>query len=69
MKRAGLLLLGLAAVIAAASATVRAADVADADLAQIKKDIGKLLGNQTLILQELKDIRAELDVVRIRCSS
>ena len=69
MVRAGFFLLGLAAVLVAATATVRAADGGEADIAQIKRDVAKVLSDQQTILQELKAIREELNVVRIRCSS
>ncbi len=69
MKRAGWLLLVLAAAAAVGTASVRAADVPDAELAQIKKDIGTLIKSQADIAQQLKDIREQLDIVRIRCSS
>jgi hypothetical protein len=69
MVRAGLFLLGLAAILAAASVSVRAADVGEADILQIKRDVSKVLSDQQSILQELKAIREELNIVRIRCSS
>lgn len=69
MVRAGFFLLGLTAVLAAASVTVRAADVDEADILQIKRDVAKVLADQQTLLQELKTLREELNIVKIRCSS
>ena len=68
MKRL-LFLAVAAAALGVAAVSVRAADSGEADLTAIKKDIRTLLANQQSMLQELKSLREELDIVKIRCSS
>lgn len=64
-------LLAVAAVLTGAAILTgnRAAFSEGTELTQIKKDLAALIDSQQTILQELKAIREELNVVKIRCSS
>lgn len=70
MKRSTALWI-LAAVLAgtAGLAGNRLAFSEEEDTVQIKKDINAIFLGQQTILTELKAIREELNVVKIRCSS
>lgn len=61
------LLVGVAGVLGGRMA--HSAEAEEVDVKQLKKDIEALLQGQTIILSELKGLKEELNIVKIRCSS
>ena len=64
-----LFLAAFAAALGVAAVSVRAADSGETDLAAIKKTLATVLANQQTMLEELKFLKEELYIVKIRCSS
>ena len=62
---------GVAAIAVAASLAIGAGSARseETSLAELKKDIAALAAGQQTILQQLAEIRTELNIVKIRCSS
>lgn len=67
MKRAATVLLAAGLIAGLGLATSALSD--ETEYSQLKKDIAKLMQGQQTILDELKAIREELHIVKIRCSS
>ncbi len=67
MKRALAVLTAAGLIAGLGLATSAISD--ETEYSQLKKDIAKLTAGQQMILDELKAIREELHIVKIRCSS
>ncbi len=67
MKRALAVLTAAGLIAGLGLATSAISD--ETEYSQLKKDIAKLTAGQLMILDELKAIREELHIVKIRCSS
>jgi hypothetical protein len=67
LKRAAAVLAAAGVIAGLGLATSALSD--ETDYSRLKMDIAKLMQGQQTVLDELKAIREELHIVKIRCSS